>query len=244
MSALRILHQVARDEGDDALLLAYVGRARDAAGCLDAELYRSLEYPENAVVTTSWRDEHAFRSHWLAMLESGWNPEVLYEANALRRYGSDGTEIYHLARFARVENGFVPIEASPERSVIQWPGGGPIRILVFGAHSDLEGRRASMLENAKGTRRQPGCPHFEHFSGVEFPEHTLLVELWSDAHAFEAHLFYPRLSLGGPPAAQPVSRRHGTNGLEFYRYRPFVHLFGQWVAPELSDRSDHVIWPD
>ena len=108
-------------------------------------------------------------------------------------------------------------------------------------------RRGSSTGNGAGwpTRREPGCDQFEHFRGVEFPEHSALIEMWSDQLAYDAHWQLQKRAAGGVPraAGEAGTRRHGENGFEFYRVQRFRQLYGYWVPDDLTYRSETIVWP-
>lgn len=72
---------------------------------------------------------------------------------------------------------------------------------------------AAMAERAKEVVQEPGCEHFELFRSVSEPDKIVLLELWTDQAALDAHA---KLNATRPPL--PPGLRKGSGMREDYSY--------------------------
>jgi quinol monooxygenase YgiN len=245
MSALRVLHQLVRPVADDAQLIGAAQATRSEPGCLEAECYRNIEQPQQLAVVELWADQWSFSEYWSRrLLEEGQDAPLRSSEDA--GYEHAATEFYAYALFHRPDRAWQPIE-SRENGKIFWPASNGVRILSQAAASNLEEWIPWGLSNARETRREPGCLQFDHLQSIEFPEHVLLLELWQPPQSiYDAH-WQLRLKSNANALGirrEPVPRRLGTAGIEFYRYQRFVHLYDRWLPAEVDRWSETILWPD
>ncbi len=129
----------------------------------------------------------------------------------------------------------------------------PIRVLVGVSRKDCDDIISRLRDEAGALRQLPGCLEFDFYRSVEFPENIVQAELWDTPEALDRRLRNWEASTllsdvrevvsplhGGP---EDFPRRHGQNGVEFYRYQRFVRLGRVFMAEESADRIDGVRWP-
>lgn len=71
----------------------------------------------------------------------------------------------------------------------------------------------AMKARCEVSRQDAGCEQFEVFQSVSDPEKLVLLELWKDQAALDAHA---KLQAGRPPV--PDGLRLGAGGREDYTY--------------------------
>jgi quinol monooxygenase YgiN len=72
---------------------------------------------------------------------------------------------------------------------------------------------AVMAERAKEVMQEPGCEQFEMFRGVSAPDTLVLLELWTNQDALDAHA---KVNATRPPL--PAGLRRGGGMREDYGY--------------------------
>ena len=65
----------------------------------------------------------------------------------------------------------------------------------------------AMLENARGSRTEPGNLRYDLLRDDDDPNHFLLYEVYRDAAALEAHRAAPHFRSGPPPSSPGWPRR-------------------------------------
>ncbi|MFD4506234.1 antibiotic biosynthesis monooxygenase [Streptomyces sp. NPDC058457] len=250
--SLRVVHQRVVEPGAQAAWSAYAAGLRDSKGCLEAEVYRSLDDPERLAVVELWEDDGAFGRAWGELLAEGTLPPGLSSSPPKSVAGAGSvSEFYRHGYTDRASGNWLPTSRADEAWRVAWPARGQVRVVIqTSTRPTQEEPWPGGVEALLETRREPGCLQFEVFAGVEFEQDGLLLELWEDQSRYDAHW---RLRTrvreaggAGGGGARPVQheRGQGNNGVEFYRHQPFVHLYDRWlpVAPEAW--SDTVAWPD
>jgi quinol monooxygenase YgiN len=243
LPAIRALHQLVADDSQGAELVDYVQRVRKQPGCVEAECYRSVDDPRNAGIVELWRDQHAYGDYWTRVLDSP-EQDVVLRAAAQPGPGRAGSEFYRHQYFYR-DRIWVPVDHRDRTQKVRWPASGSVRIIIQNSQSNVDTIAPVLLGNARETRREPGCLQFEWFRSIEFRNHMLLLELWQDQAIYDAH-WHLRIATGsgGAVAREPAPRQQGSNGLEFYRYQPFTHLYDRWLPADVTRWSETVIWAD
>lgn len=244
MSGVRALHQLVADGIQESEFVDYVQRLRKEPGCTEAECYRSVEDPRNIGVVELWQDQHAFGDYWARQLE-GPDQGVVLRAASSQAQGESSSEFYRHQYFYP-DRIWVAVDHKDRTQKVFWPASGAVRIIIQGSQANVEDTLPALLENARETSREPGCLQFDWFRSLEFPNHTLLLELWRDQAIYDAHwqLRIKTGSGGGGAVREPAPRQQGSNGLEFYRYEPFTHLYDRWVPADVTRWSETVIWAD
>jgi quinol monooxygenase YgiN len=103
-----------------------------------------------------------------------------------------------------------------DRDILPGDGGQRAVILVDTA-SGTGGKGAELAQAMKArcevSRQDAGCEHFEVFQSVSDPDKLVLVELWKDQAALDAHA---KLQAQRPPL--PEGLRLGAGEREDYSY--------------------------
>lgn len=225
--ALRALYEFTASPGRDTELGSYAANVRTEPGCVEAEAYRSVTDPSHVAVVQLWADQYAFSEHWR------------------RSHVLDASEVaraeFYPHQYFDLDGAWVAQEHEGRNSGIVWPNSGSVRVLIQGSAADLDAALPSTLDNARETLREPGCLQFDWLRGIEFTHHTLLLELWQDQRIYDAH-WQLRLKTGpsGPPPAAP--RSVGSEGLEFYRFQTFIHLYDRWLPSDVNSWSETIVW--
>lgn len=258
MSAIRVAVQSNLENADGiAAIVEGAAAVRAEPGCLHYELFQSMEYPENLVQIELWQDEAAFDRHWQAVqaeparggLLAGGDarlcaPHHYGTPRAPRRTGENGIEIYPIAPFGRAPDGTWQRTGVPLIESVRWPARSGVRIIL---QLNLSGEaERSALAEMLTTREEPGCLQFEYFRGVEFPENTLLMELWKDPEIFDLHhlrrLRDDIFSDKKRPARAPIERRYGDKSFEWYQHNYFCLVDSIWQPERPEERSNTVRW--
>lgn len=249
MSQIRALHELTVDQSRDAELVEYATRLREEPGCVEAECYRSEEQLDQVAMVALWEDQYAYAEHWARVLEgrtsghgNGQSKDLILRAATARQSGEAGAEFYRHQPYL-LEGTWLPPGHKDREAKICWPASGPVRIICQNSQANVEEITPALLDNARETRREPGCLQFAWLRSIEFPDHMLLLELWHDQALYDAHwLFRIKTGSGALPSRRPAPRQHGGNGLEFYQHQPFAHLYDRW-QPVAPDRwSETVTW--
>ncbi|MET8948897.1 antibiotic biosynthesis monooxygenase [Streptomyces sp. NPDC004542] len=241
MTAIRVLHQFHAGEEQEERLLAYTRRLRKETGCLEAEHYRSVVAPASIAVVELWEDQYLYGEHWARALEEA-EPDVVLGAVSGRTQSGATSEFYR-HEYYQPGRVWLPVAQQGRTQKVFWPAAGAVRVLYQGSPADTDAVLEEVAEGVRETRREPGCLQFEWFRGTEFPGHVLVLELWQDQTAYDAHWLL-RISTGsGGDGGEQAPRRQGTNGLEFYRGQEFTHLYDRWLPADVARRSETVVWP-
>lgn len=129
-----------------------------------------------------------------------------------------------------------------------------IRVMVQNNRKDIENLIPALIERAKTTREAPGCLQCEFFRSSDIPENMLHLELWDSVQSFDAYWqAHPdaTFALGEPHLLQSpyhwgspdLPRRHGQNGVEFYRHTFFERYEEAWVPTDRSEMPVSFRWP-
>ncbi len=254
MTAIRFVIQSNYADADARLpaLLQYTKGARAEAGCLHAEDFRSTEYADDLLHLELWESSAAFDAHWQRVRESDYMRQALvWQApnhggllTAPRLHGQSGIEVYRHAPYTRHEGAWAPADEALRSGSVQFPAWGPVRIIIHGT-SPADSDPSAALENARQTRLEPGCLHFENFRGVEYPENTCLMELWTTPQIYDAHwlnrLIQQSRATPGPRPT-PMERRYGSAGFEWYTHSFAAVVDGVLVPEEPALRMSTVRW--
>ncbi|WP_395695221.1 putative quinol monooxygenase [Nocardioides sp.] len=96
---------------------------------------------------------------------------------------------------------------------------------------DEEAFIGAWLPHTEACRREPGVRQFELFRSVSFPENFVLVELWDDRDAFDAHFGADHGRDSRSALVDVGTRRHGEDGLEIYRGQRLFMVEGGSPVP-------------
>ena len=129
-----------------------------------------------------------------------------------------------------------------------------IRVVVQSNRKDADDVISDLNEQAQRVRRTDGCLQFEYFRSTDIAEDLLLLGLWESVEAFDAFwqehpesafaLEEPRLLQAPYHYGSPVlPRRHGQNGVEFYRHTYFQQEGGVWIPTGDGERVETLRWP-
>lgn len=258
MIPIRVLTQSNSTDLDNQLagLLQRAAETRKESGCLEAEYFRGIEFPENLAYIELWESQAAYDAHWARQLGNGMSREELrllaaplhYGTTAApRRHGHNGMEFYPYTPFERVDNAWLPKNTELRSSAIRWPSRSGVRIISQGNAADDD----YLTQTAIETRTEPGCAHFEHLRSVEFAENSLLLELWDSAAIYDVHWLHRVLQRmwgwgvagGSQPNRPPFERRVGQAGIEFYQHSYYTLVGDVWEPERPEERMTTVRWP-
>lgn len=236
-SPLRLIHTFDVDAPSGDELAAAARTWRETAGNLEAEAFTAMDGEPGSAILELWSGEGAFDEHWRSMAAAESRTTLL---DAFDLAGS-GSEIYRAAWFEQ-RGSWVPRDSVGEPTV-WWPARGAVRVIAQASVPDPERPVPFLLADQARTRREPGCMEYRWYRGAEVPTHLLLLEKWQDQAHYDAHWQLRLLTTPadqGPPPSAP--RQYGSNGIEFYRYEPFQHLYGHWLPRDVAARSATVQW--
>ena len=247
---LRVVHQRVVEPHAEAEWSAYTDRLRDTEGCLEAEVYRALDDSRRLALVELWADDGSFGRAWGELLADGRTPSELTSAQPCE--GAEHhwfSELYRHGYADRVSGTWRPAGHAEQAWRVQWPARGRVRVVIqTSTRPTREEPWPGGVEALLETRREPGCQQFEAFAGVEFEQDGLLLELWQDQATYDAHWrLRTRVrgtAAGGGGRPEQHERGQGRNGVEFYRYQAFLHLYDRWLPAEPEAWSDTVAWPD
>lgn len=260
MSGIRLAVQsnVASKERVEAALAA-AKDIRAEEGCLQYELFRGIEFPENVAQLELWESEAAYDAHWGRVRAEPTRGGLLAEGSsqlsapnhhgipgAPRREGLSGVEIYPHAYFIR-SPADVWVHADEKQRIesVRWLASSAVRIII--QMNMLAQAEPDAIQTSIETRKEPGCLQFEHYRSIEFPENTVLFELWRDPEIYDIH-YLNRIKERMFGAAKPsssrgsVERRYGRAGFEWYQHTFFVEIGGVWQPENPAHRSVTVRW--
>ncbi len=258
MTAIRVVIQANFADLDSELprIQESTQVARGYAGCLQAEDFRSTEFPNSLLHLQLWENAAAFDAYWAAVsanreqvdrLLSWQAPHHHGKPSAPRQQGENGIEVYRQVIYGRHENAWVPSDETERPASIRFPAWGPVRIVIQGT-SPAAPPAAAQLDNAGETRLEPGCIQFENFRGIEFPENTCLMELWESPEIYDIH-WLNRLIQQAPRPGQPpapprptAERRYGRPGAEWYAHSYFTLVDNVWQPENTALRMTTVRW--
>lgn len=260
MAEIRVLIQSAQEglaqEVDGLLEQALT--MRKLPGCLQYELFRGSEFPENFVLLQLWQSEQAFDAYWKAHFESGRGllgdvkqlqaPYHYGSPQSPRRSGQNGVEFSKRVVTQGMDNIWLPRDESLRFESVRWPATLPVRFISQGTSDpSLPGQPQQYWDDS---RVEEGCMQFEPFRSIEFPENSLNLELWDTPQAIEKHWLnrltqriYP--AAGSPPAAPrpaPPERRYGQAGSEWSQSTWYALVQGVWMPEEPALRTLTIRW--
>ena len=257
MPAIRVLIQANHAEPDAVIpaLNEHAKRAREEPGCLQFEFFRSGDITENLLQLELWESVAAFDDYWQKHPQSAF---MLAPANQLqspyhygsperpRRHGDSGVEFYRHA-YSRVSDGvWLPTDESQLPRTIRWPSYTGVRIINQSTEDPTTaGDRTRYIND---TRAEPGCTQFEQFRSVEFPVHTVNLELWTTPRIYDYHYLNRIIqqqtgTITRPPQVGPrMERVYGANGFEFYQHAYYGLVDGVWQPENEQERMVTVRW--
>jgi quinol monooxygenase YgiN len=258
MAPIRIAIQMnpANTEERIAGMLDHIKGMRDEPGCVQAELFRSTEFPENLLNLELWESPAAFDTHWKRVLDSGRPPGLPYlnspyhhgAIESPRRHGQNGIEFYEQAGFSQVDRVFVRADEAQRSEYVRWPAWGKIRIIIQ-LTSDPNAPRSPQADDPVETRAEPGCVEFEFFRGVEYPENVALMEVWESPEIYDRHWLSRILQQNAfaaagnaPQRPPPMQRRYGSMGFEWYNHSYYTLVDNVWVPENPAQRMLTVRW--
>lgn len=236
---LRVLHQFALPNVSDDELTTYVQRTRRAAGCREAEVYRTISADPAVALLELWEDQYAYGAYWSTNVADG---EGLLLAACIE--GRVTSEFYRQRYFAPGPV-WTPTESRGRTRSVFWPATAPVRILITASVADIDELTPALKVETTETRREPGCVEYAFYRSVEFPAHLAVLELWQDQSVYDAH-WQLRMKTGkaGAGGGESAPREHGSNGFEFYRQQTFMHLFDRWLPTAETHWSETIAWAD
>lgn len=237
---LRVIHWLSEVENPERLL-AYCANVREAEGDVEAECYASIEDEGLLAIAELWASVDAFGAYWRAASTGEWN-DTLYRLASGRDAGWQRTELYMQQRFARnIE--FRPEAAQDASSIVCWPSRGPVRLVIPGCVDGLDEAIPRLLENARDTRREPGCLEYRWWHSLEFPGQTLLLELWQSQPVYDFHWQLRRKTGEAARLGPAPQRRYGSSGVELYHHEAYTYLYDRWLPVDQGAWSETVAWP-
>ena len=259
MPPIRVMIQNNRKE-IEALVPSLNKRAaetRQAPGCLQCEFFRSSDIHENLLHLELWESIGALDSYWSAHPDQAFAlgaPHLLQSPfhwgspELPRRHGQNGVEFYRYTLFDRQEDAWVPVDRTQLPETFRWPSWGGVRIINQSTSDpNNEGDRTRYIMD---TRAEPGCIQFEVFRSVEFPQHTVNLELWEETpRVYDFHYLNRILqrqwgTLTRPVVSgEPPARAYGENGFEFYQSGYHALVDGVWQPENEPQRMVTVRWP-
>lgn len=250
MSAIRVIIQNNGPAGADGFETR-AGLARASEGCLQYELYQSLEFPENLIQLELWDSVAAFDAHWTGLLTSTEELSVLGSApdelcapyhlglpSSPRRQGVNGIEIYPHSHYARQDDVWVPAAEPKRPRSVRWPARSGTRILVRSVLPP--DHRDHLVPGAIATRQEKGCLQFEYFQSTSDENRLVLAELWDSPRTYDEHfLLRIRQQRSAPPPTGPKP-----TGLEFewYQHTYYARCGAVWQPEKVGERMSTVRW--
>lgn len=106
-----------------------------------------------------------------------------------------------------------------------------------------------LLDLSRQARRIRGCLESEFYRSIEFPQNSLLLQLWEDQYLFAD--YWDGLLGGGPGPLEifwksTAERRYGMDSSEFYEHCPVIRSSdgsGDFVPSAQGDRQVRIFWP-
>ena len=234
---LRILHRALLPTSADERLATESAAARTVPGCLEADVYRSLDDPAEIAAVELWQDEAAYGAH-MAALADGSRTSLLVE---LAARDEARTEAY-AHEYAALVDGVWTTSSRTPGGPIAWPARGAVRIVIQSCFADVDAEAPGLLANERETRREPGCEEFTWMRGVEDTRHILLLELWGSQRLYDQHWTLRRRTGSAGAARIRAERSHGTGGAEFYRQEELRLLYDRWLPRDPQAWSTTVDW--
>ncbi len=129
-----------------------------------------------------------------------------------------------------------------------------IRAVIQCNIQEAEQEFSQLIDQARTAREEPGCFQFECFRSTDFPDNLLRLELWESPQAFDSYRQAHLESLGllrKPHVLQSpfhygapqTPRRHGQNGVEFYRYGQYERIDATWLPVDREQLPQTIRWP-
>jgi quinol monooxygenase YgiN len=254
VTAIRVVVQGSYATGNDLMpaMVEYSRGLRKEAGNLQAEDFGSTEFPGQFLHLELWESAAAFDAHWakapgIDLLGSWQAPNHHGTLAAPRRQGENGIEFYRHVIYSRSENYWAPAEDGERVASVRFPAWGAVRIVIQGT-SPPGPPTPAQLDNSQESRLEPGCIQFEHFRGIEYPENTCLMELWSTPEIYDIHWLNRLLQQAAragqqpPPPLPPVERRYGRPGAEWYAHSYYTLVDDVWQPENTDLRMVTVRW--
>ena len=259
MAEIRVLVQSAQEglEGEVDALLERATKARKEPGCLQYELFRGTELPENFALLQLWESEQTFDAHWRKQAEAGASllgdlrqlqaPYHLGSPQSPRRHGQNGVEFSKRVVTQPLDNVWVPRDESLRTESVRWPATLPVRFISQNTSDpSLPGQPQTYYGES---RAEEGCLQFEPYRSIEFPENALTLELWDTPQAIEKHWLsrltqriYPGTGTGPSPRPEPPPRRYGQPGSEWSQTTWYAFVDGVWVPEDPAMRTLTIRW--
>lgn len=261
MAPIRFIVQSNPLDGDSRLaaLAAYAREARKETGCLQMEDFRSIVDAQNLLHLELWESAAAWDAHWLRLLQHGpkgpgkallelielAEPTIGGKQLPPRQFGANGIELYEQRPYAHRDGVWFPATASLPAS-IRWPAWSAVRIIVqmtLNPSSDT----TRQVNSAYRRRDYQGCDEFDHFRGTEYPENSVLMELWSTPKVYDDFWHYLQTEhLTNPIPGErplPAARRYGSAGNEWHNHCYYTLTeSGVWQPRDPALRSSVVRW--
>ncbi len=223
------------DTSDLERLVEYATITRKLGAVEESEVYVSIGGDTHSCLVELWEDENALTEHW------NDNAELLLQPRNVR--DAPRVEFYRQQYFGLASGTWVPEGAGESEGLVHWPARGAVRVIAQGSEGDPEAAQDFLLADVDSTRREIGCIEYTRYSGVEHPQHQLLLELWENQRVYDAHWNLRTLTFKGGDGPNFVPRAYGTNGIEFYRASVFEHHYGRWLPSQAEERSIAIAWP-
>jgi quinol monooxygenase YgiN len=260
MAEIRVLVQSALEGLADQIpgLLDAARAARTEPGCLQYELFRSAELPEDFALLQLWENERAFDDHWRKQLDRGVSllgdlrqvqaPYHFGSPQSPRRHGQNGVEFSKRVVTQGVDNVWMPRDESLRSEFVRWPATLPVRFISQNTSDpSTPGQTQQFYDES---RAEEGCLQFEAFRSIEFPENTVTLELWDSPRAIEKHWLnrltqrmYPSPDAPMPaPRPEPPARRYGQAGSEWSQSTWYALVEGVWMPEDPDLRTLAIRW--
>lgn len=260
MPPIRFIVQSNPGDGEQRLpaLARYAASARLEPGCVQFEDFRSISEPASLLHLELWESAEAWDQHWDRLIEGAGSSggDALLELLSLaeptlggvepapRGFGQNGIELYEQRFYAHSDGVWFPATGSRPDSV-RWPAWAPVRIVVQGT-SDPASDPTRQIQSALRRREYPGCDHFEHYRGTEYPENTVLMETWATPKIYDDFWHYLQTEQSTNPfgGARPIParRRYGIAGNEWHNLCYYTIVDGVWQPKDPALRSTVVRW--
>ena len=261
MPPIRFIVQSNPPDGEQRLpaLARYAQAARKEPGALQIEDFRSVVDPQNLLHLELWESAQTWDAHWLRVLQSAESgdgvallqlieqaePDIGGVEAPAREFGANGVELYEQRPYAHHNGVWFPATAQLAGS-IRWPAWSAVRIIVQ-MTQDPESDTTRQVNSAHRRRDYPGCDEFDHFRGTEYPENTVLMELWSTPKIYDDFWHYLQTEQLTNPIPgdrpRPAARRYGAAGNEWHNLCYYTLTEGGvWEPRNPALRSTVVRW--
>ena len=261
MPPIRFIVQANPTDGDAHIpaLAKYSQEARKEPGALQIESFQSVVEPQNLLHLELWESAQAWDAHWLRVLQSGETgsaasllqlieqaePDIGGVQPSPREFGANGIELYEQRPYLHHNGVWFPGTAQLPGSV-RWPAWSAVRIVVQ-MTQDPASSTERQINSAYRRRDYPGCDEFDHFRGTEYPENTVLMELWSTPKIYDDfwHYLQTEQQTNPMPGERPLpaARRYGDANNEWHNLCYYtITEGGIWEPRDATMRSTVVRW--